>query len=269
MVVDFFKMSGTGNDFIVLDNRQHQYKTTDTPVWVKICQRRTGIGADGVLLFNQAKDPKNDFSMSIINADGSVGEMCANGARCLLFFAHHILKLKSFSQYNFETLNGVYSGEVGEYEVKLRMTEIFDVQKIKLDGMGPFKHSFYVNTGVPHSLFEVKNLDHFNVYEEGKRIRHHPLFSKGCNVNFFERLGPRELKLRTFERGVEDETLSCGTGVTAAGIMAQKILGIENELVVKTRGGTLKVLFDKNLEHVHLCGPVEMVFIGKTQLEFR
>jgi len=269
MIIDFFKMSGTGNDFVVLDNRENKYKATDTMLWKKMCQRRTGIGADGVLLFNKSKNPSYDFSMSIINSDGTVGEMCANGARCLLFFAHHALKFKSSTKYTFETLNGVYSGEVLGSEVSLKMTEISDIQKIKLNGLGLNKKNFYVNTGVPHSLFEVDDLENFDVEAVGKKIRHDSRFKNGTNVSFFQILDNHEIFLRTFERGVEGETLSCGTAVTAVGVMAQKILGMKDKVIVLTAGGTLSVHFDDTLSNVYLKGLVEVVYRGNTKLEFR
>lgn len=266
MILDFIKISATGNDFIILDNREQLYKPSDTPLWVKLCERRTGIGADGVLLLNNSSE--YDFEMSIINADGSIGEMCANGARALCLYAHKILGLKDDPLYTFSTLSGVYQAEVlDDVHVKLQMTQIHDIQKYDLTKFG-FSSSFFVDTGVPHALFEVENLNEYDVNTEGARIAHDEIFPKGTNVNFYQRKEDG-YAIRTFERGVEGETLSCGTGVTALAVMANKLHQSQERVLVEARGGDLQVDFNSDLSQVFLIGPANIVFLGKTQLEFR
>jgi diaminopimelate epimerase len=257
----FTKMNATGNDFIVIDNRNEIVKAENKDLWHRLCQLKTGVGADGVLLLE--KSSRCDFKMRYINADGGEVEMCGNGARAITSFAHDVLPAKK-ETYQFETMNCVYECSVDPvHGYRLRMTELYDVEKFKLDSLKvECRNSMYMNTGVPHAVFEVSGLLEFPVFEKGKSVRYNPMFEKGTNANFFEVVGPQHLRIRTYERGVENETLSCGTGVTATAIAASKIYGWQDEILLETLGGRLAVQFNSDFSTVYLCGKVEKVFNG-------
>ncbi|MDO9182989.1 MAG: diaminopimelate epimerase [Bacteriovorax sp.] len=260
-MINFTKMNATGNDFVVIDNRDQLVNAGDVELWKKLCSLKTGIGADGILLLE--KSTKADFKMRYINADGGEVEMCGNGGRAITAFAHEIIKpIKNI--YHFETMNGLYECSIDSaYGFRLKMTELYDVDKINLDSLKiPNKNSMYLNTGVPHSVFEVENVQKYPVFENGKNIRYSPLFEKGCNANFYEVVNSKHLRVRTYERGVENETLSCGTGVTATAIAAAKKYNWKDEIVLETLGGTLAVKFNADFSEVFLCGKVEKIFIG-------
>jgi diaminopimelate epimerase len=261
MKLKFTKMNATGNDFIVIDNREGLVSADSKDLWHRLCCLKKGIGADGVLLLE--KSPKLDFKMRYINADGGEVEMCGNGARAITAFAHDQLVNKK-EIYQFETMNGVYECSLDSvHGFKLKMSELYDVDKINLSSLVlAKKHSLYLNTGVPHCVFEVNSLKDFPVFEEGRAVRYDPLFAKGANANFFEVIGKNNLSVRTYERGVENETLSCGTGVTAAAIAAAKIYHWSHEILVQTLGGPLAVMFNEDFSAVYLCGTVEQVFTG-------
>lgn len=254
-------MNATGNDFIVIDNRLQVVSAENKELWKKICALKSGIGADGVLLLE--KSTISDFKMRYINADGGEVEMCGNGARAITAFAYEILETKK-ETYHFETMNGIYECSLDSiYGHRLKMTELYDVDKIDLTPLNiENKHSMYLNTGVPHCVFEVQNVLNFPVFEKGKSVRYSPLFIKGTNANFFEVIAPRQLRVRTYERGVENETLSCGTGITATAIAAAKFYQWSDEIVLETPGGRLTVLFNTDFSSVYLCGKVDKIFIG-------
>ena len=260
--LEFAKINATGNDFIVFDNRNQIVSADDKEMWNKLCSLKTGIGADGVLLLE--KSDKADFRMRYINADGGEVEMCGNGGRAITAFAQELLVPKK-DTYFFETMNGIYQCSLDEkFGFRLRMTELYDLDKIKLDTLNlKHKNALYLNTGVPHSVFEVENILEYPVFTEGKNIRYNPIFEKGSNVNFFEVIAPKYLRVRTYERGVENETLSCGTGVTATAIAAARIYKWSDEIVIETLGGRLAVQFNSDFSEVYLCGKVEKVFVGK------
>jgi diaminopimelate epimerase len=255
-------MNATGNDFIVIDNRKQIVSADNRDYWKQLCMLKTGIGADGVLLLE--KSSKADFRMRYINADGGEVEMCGNGGRAITAFAHEILESPK-NTYQFETMNGIYECALdASHGYRLKMTELYDVDKIKLDSLNiKNKHSMYMNTGVPHCVFEIENILEYPVFEHGKSVRYNPIFAKGSNANFFEVVGPKHLRVRTYERGVENETLSCGTGVTAAAIAAAKFYYWSEEIILETLGGRLAVQFNSDFSEVYLCGKVEKVFIGR------
>lgn len=262
--INFFKLNATGNDFIAIDNRENLLNTNQTLLFEKMCTFKSGIGADGVLLLEKSKD--FDFKMRYLNADGGEVEMCGNGARAITFFAK-LLGIKKMHPdfYSFETMNGNYTCiEMNNDQMKLEMVELYDVNKFQLNFFKfNFKNSMYLNTGVPHCVFEVENLKSFPVFETGKMVRFNELFTKGANANFFEIVEKNRIRVRTYERGVENETLSCGTGVTATVIAYAKIYGIKDEVVAETLGGELKVFFNEDFSKVYLAGKVEKVFEGK------
>ncbi len=259
--LNFTKMNATGNDFIVIDNRNSFVEAENRQLWSKLCTLKIGIGADGVLLLE--KSSKADFRMRYINADGGEVEMCGNGGRAITAFAHEILETKKDS-YQFETMNGIYECSLDPvHGYRLKMTELYDVEKINLDSIDiKNKHSMYMNTGVPHCVFEVEDITNYPVFEKGKSVRYNPLFAKGSNANFYEIIGTKHLKVRTYERGVEGETLSCGTGVTATAIAAAKIYKWSDEIQIETLGGKLAVQFNADFSAVYLCGKVEKIFEG-------
>ncbi len=262
--MDFYKYSGTGNDFIVLDNRSRKYSSLNSEVWTKLCHRRTGIGADGVLLLESSND--YDFKMVYLNADGDKAEMCGNGARSITHFSHFILKLKASTSYSFEVNEVAYHSKIlSENSVEVEMKDIKDINQIDLSSLSNYKYCKYLNTGVPHCVFEVDDLDNLNVAMIGKKIRNNKLFENGTNVNFFE-IKDEIISMRTFERGVEDETLSCGTGAVATAIAISMKYNTTGKLELITKGGTLQVRHNKDFTQAYLLGPVELVYSGQYSL---
>jgi diaminopimelate epimerase len=260
MKIDFFKYSATGNDFIVVDNRAHKYDSANTKLWSELCHRKLGIGADGVLFLETSTSA--DFHMRYLNADGGEVEMCGNGARSITHFAH-FLGLKTAPDYKFTTAKGKYSAEVlGANLIKVQMTELFDENKYLLQDFKISDSCWYLNTGVPHCVFEVNELEKYSVYEKGKLVRFDGRFPEGSNANFCQRVKGNIFGLRTYERGVEGETLSCGTGAVATAIVVAKKYQIENQVILKTPGGILTVSFNSDFSKVYLAGDVKQVFIG-------
>ncbi len=258
----FMKINATGNDFIVIDNRQQLQRAEDRELWARLCHLKSGIGADGVLLLEASV--RADFKMRYINADGGEVEMCGNGARAITAFAHKALALNK-EIYTFETMNGIYECALDKnYGYRLKMTELYDIDKVQTHFPNiASKSAMYLNTGVPHCVFEVENLMDFPVYEKGRMVRFDERFEKGCNANFFEVLLPGHLRVRTYERGVENETLSCGTGITATAIAAAKFYKWKEEVLIDSLGGRLAVQFNEDFSTVYLCGQVQIVFVGK------
>jgi diaminopimelate epimerase len=263
--ISFTKFNATGNDFVVIDNRELTYAADDKKRWAAMCSLKTGIGADGVLLLE--KSDKVDFKMRYINADGGEVEMCGNGARAITAFANEVLNVKK-EIYRFETMNGIYECALDPvYGYRLKMTELYDIGKIPLNDLDSKMHaskSLYMNTGVPHAVFEVKGILDYPVLDNGRVVRHDGRFPKGSNANFFEVITPKHIRIRTFERGVENETLSCGTGATATALAAAKFYGWNEEVVLETLGGRLAVKFSADLKDIYLCGKVEKIFTGTT-----
>lgn len=261
MIVDFFKYQGTGNDFIILDNRENFYAGITNEEVKFMCNRHKGIGADGLMLLNQKEN--FDFEMVYFNADGNPGSMCGNGGRCLVKFASEMgIKKK---EYSFTAIDGPHLAEIDlDKEVSLKMN---DVNKVDFD-----LNHYVLDTGSPHYVQNVNDLREFNVFAEGQKIRQSKEFAKeGINVNFVEKLDKNHIYVRTYERGVEDETLSCGTGITAAALISAHNDNGFNRVEVKTRGGELSVEFDKISEteftNIWLTGPATFVFRGKIELK--
>jgi diaminopimelate epimerase len=258
MRVPFYKYQGTGNDFVLIDNRTNLFDRERRDLVAKLCHRRFGIGADGFILL-QNKDGY-DFEMVYYNADGNESTMCGNGGRCIVQFAYDLGVIGA--QTRFLAVDGPHDAQVKEGMVHLHM---IDVSKITDYGDG----TFFLNTGSPHFIRKVEKIDQFSVFEEGKKIRYSDRFQPGgTNVNFMEFVDGR-LFVRTYERGVEDETYSCGTGVTAAAIVAS-LLGASTPVAIKTLGGDLEVSFTKHdnqrYTEVYLCGPAKQVFKGEIEI---
>lgn len=259
MKIPFHKISATGNDFLIIDNRQSIF-VRDSLLISGICDRNSGIGSDGVVLLESSEAA--DFKMVFFNPDGSRVGMCGNAGRAVTFFAHHILKMKSEGEYFFETLNSRYHSKINGDWVELQMSELRDVGKIDLAKFSGFLSSMFLNTGVEHAVFQVDDLANFPVEEVGRKIRYDKIFENGTNVDFFQVDGEGKLSVRTYERGVEGETLSCGTGVTAVAIAASKMFGMQKNIEINTRGGLLKVSFDRKLTEIILAGKVEVILEG-------
>ncbi len=257
--IQFYKYQGTGNDFVMIDNRDLQFPKEENLI-LKLCDRRFGIGGDGLILLENDDDAARfDFKMVYYNSDGRESTMCGNGGRCIVAFAHFLNIFEDRCHFN--AIDGAHEGEVNGSEIKLKM---IDVETARKDG-----ESFVLNTGSPHYVKFVENVENTDVFGEGKRIRNSENYAaEGINVNFVQPLSEQELFVRTYERGVEDETYSCGTGVTAAALtwMEQQNL---DEVRIKVLGGNLKVYAKKQdgrFTDVWLEGPAKMVFNGKINI---
>jgi diaminopimelate epimerase len=258
MKLNFYKYHGTGNDFIIIDNRKGEIELTKKQVKF-LCDRRFGIGADGLMLLNTK--PGYDFEMKYYNSDGRESTMCGNGGRCLVKFASE-MGIKR-SEYKFIAIDGEHEADMDDDGwVNLKMQDVNKVDHNWGDAI--------VNTGSPHYVKPVNDIKGLNVYQEGRDIRYSRQFEKeGINVNFVEQ-DEDHIFVRTYERGVEDETLSCGTGVTAAALVSAHNDRGFNRVEVETMGGKLAVEFDKiddeHFTNIWLCGPAELVFKGEMDL---
>jgi len=264
----FTKMNGAGNDFILFDNRTGSIALDRTQI-AQLCDRHRGVGADGILLLEKPTN-RADFRMRYFNADGGEAEMCGNGARCFARFANKIAGQKA--QLSFETPAGVISAELAGDLVTLQMTDPTDLRlNIDLSTPGENKTVHFINSGVPHVVIPVAKIDDADVRRDGAAIRHHKMFSpNGTNVNFIEKRGPNQIAIRTYERGVEGETLACGTGIVASALIFAANEKSSSPITVTTRGGDeLQVGFDKadeGFRNVTLTGPAEFVFEGSIDL---
>lgn len=261
MTIHFYKYQGTGNDFIVADNRKNEILLTTAQI-NNLCDRRFGIGADGLMLLNQK--PGFDFEMKYYNADGNPGSLCGNGGRCMTKFAYHLGIHREL--YRFLAADGVHEAEIDmDGIVSLKMKDVKTIRK--------FHNDFILDTGSPHYIKMVTNVMDLDVFKKGSEIRHSKEFEEeGINVNFVEQLEEADkIIVRTYERGVEDETFSCGTGVTAAALVCYHNENGFNDVEVKTPGGILSVEFDRidenKYENIWLCGPAENVYEGTVQVK--
>ncbi len=256
MAFTFYKYHGTGNDFIVIDNRENLYNKKDTKLTAHLCNRRFGIGADGLILLEN--DQRNDFKMVYFNADGNESSMCGNGGRCIVAFAKFLNIINRTTVFN--AIDGAHNAIIENGIVELQMQ---DVKKIE-------DHSthLFLNTGSPHHIQIEQNVDDIDVKSLGAKIRFgSPYNEVGSNVNFVSKINTNIFKIRTYERGVEDETLSCGTGVTAAALaMHYREEALGENISLKTLGGELKVRFKKvknTYADIWLIGPSIQVFKGE------
>jgi len=268
--IPFSKMSGTMNDFIIIDNRQNVLNVSPEkrPQWVqKICTRKYSIGADGVILIEDS--PSADFKWQFYNCDGSRAEMCGNGARCAARFSY--LEGISGPHLKFETDAGIIEAHVNEKNVKIKMTEPSQPKlNMELSSEGAKLTLSKINTGVPHAVMEVEKLDDFTLdtlRNLGKTIRNHKHFEpKGTNVTFLEIVDKTHIKVKSYERGVEDITYACGTGVVAAALIANARGFTHSPTDVETPGGHLKVYFERGdksqFQNVYLEGDARMIYKG-------
>ncbi len=270
--MEFAKLQGSGNDFIVIDNRDAKVERflekkgiSIKDFVVKLCAFHTGIGADGLILIENPENTENHFKWRFFNSDGSVAEMCGNGSRCAVRFAYQMGICPEEAR--FETLAGVIKATVkeGGKRVKVKLTKPHGQRELSLEVDGNVFNGFFLNTGVPHFVSVVEDLESLDVVKYGRAIRFHKAFEpKGSNVNFIKVEDEKSVKIRTYERGVESETLACGTGATASAIVAF-LAGLvkQKPVQVKTKGGeVLSIDFDESLEEVYLEGDVYWVFDG-------
>jgi diaminopimelate epimerase len=261
MKLTFFKYQGTGNDFILVDNRKNGISLSTEQIH-QLCDRRFGIGADGLMLMNEKSG--YDFEMKYFNSDGQEGSMCGNGARCMVKFVYHLGIHREL--YKFLAVDGAHEAEIDiDGIVSLKMKDVRTIKK--------FHNDFIVDTGSPHYIKMVPHVMDIDVFKKGYEIRHSKEFEdEGINVNFVEQTEEVDkIIVRTYERGVEDETLSCGTGVTAAALVCYHNENGFNEVEVKTSGGNLIVEFDRvdedRFENIWLCGPAERAFEGTIEIK--
>ncbi len=250
MTIQFSKYQGTGNDFILIDNRKKQFNP-DVSLIQRMTDRRFGIGADGMMLIEN--DDAYDFKMIYFNADGSQS-LCGNGSRCAVHFANHLGMIDK--ETNFITTDGLHHAFIENEKIHFQLHDIKDI--------GIFEEYSFIDNGSPHHIRFVENLKEFDVVGSGRSIRYSDQYPKGTNVNFVE-ISEKKLLVRTYERGVENETLSCGTGVTASAIAAS-FRGLSSPIDIETPGGTLSVSFEKQkngvFSKVYLSGPAVRVFDG-------
>ena len=265
-MLHFTKMNGAGNDFVVVDNRLLNHALTGDRI-ARLCDRHRGVGADGLLAVEPA-EAGADFRMRYYNADGGEAEMCGNGARCFARFAGRLAGLTE--KVSFETIAGTIVAEFVGDRVRLAMSEPRDIRmNLALPVNGETVTAHFVNTGVPHAVVPVADLEAVPVAALGAAIRYHEAFApRGTNANFMSPCGGDTIAIRTYERGVEAETLACGTGVVASALVFHSLTGTPGPIRVRVRGGdTLEVGFERDgngYRNVTLTGPADFVFEGET-----
>ncbi|MCF6180982.1 diaminopimelate epimerase [Lutibacter sp.] len=255
MNLHFYKYQGAGNDFIMMDNRALLFPKNNQSLINKLCDRRFGIGADGLILLENSIN--YDFKMTYFNANGKEGTMCGNGGRCIVAFAKELNIIEIST--TFEAIDGEHTATLKKGLISLKMMDIDTIEE--------FDNHTFLNTGSPHHIIFQSDIDTINIKDKGAKIRYgKPYFEEGANVNFVEQISDDAFKMRTYERGVEDETLACGTGATAVAIAANKTnKTTANSIKLKVLGGKLEVSFNvknKIYTDVFLTGPAVKVFEG-------
>lgn len=265
MKIDFYKYQGTGNDFIIIDNRNLTFQATQSQIET-LCHRRFGVGADGLILLENSPDA--DFKMVYYNSDGRLSSMCGNGGRCIAAFAMHLGIGKPAAMLRFTAVDGFHTAQIIEtinqgFIVDLEMQPVHGIEQ-------PNEYTVILNTGSPHFVRICHDVDSLDLMTEARKIRYSERFAaQGINVNYIQKTGD-SLKVRTYERGVEDETYSCGTGVVASCLAADVLMQGFQPLQIITKGGILQVKAEKiseeNYVNVHLIGPAVKVFEGQIEL---
>jgi diaminopimelate epimerase len=265
--MDFYKYEGTGNDFVIIDDRDFKFPTADTALVAKLCNRRFGIGADGLILLQEKAGLPY---MKYFNSDGQESSMCGNGGRCFARFMHELGTIGE--EAFFEAIDGIHAVKLDfdSQQVALKMIDVTQITALE-EGV------YELNTGSPHYVqFKSENVKELPIVELAKAIRYNSNYGEsGINVNFANLVGLKEITIRTYERGVEDETLSCGTGATAVALAAAKFIGLpegNHALAVKVEGGdlTIRFYYDENkgqFSNIWLVGPANQVFKGKIDLK--
>lgn len=252
-LLKFYKYQGTGNDFVMIDNREQFFDTENLALITRLCDRKFGIGADGLILLNL--HPEYDFEMVYYNADATLS-MCGNGSRCAVHLAH---KLGMIQQETiFLAADGVHQASLKDDLIYVKMNDVDTITHVE-DG-------YFLNTGTRHYVRLVENLSDFDVFAQGKKIRYSDAFQpEGTNANFIEFDG-NEVSMRIYEKGVENETLSSGTGVTAVALVAASLKNLSSPVKVNTRGGELQISFERKekqiFSNIYMAGPAVMVFEG-------
>jgi len=252
----FYKYQGTGNDFVLIDNRTLYFSKKDASLIANICDRKYGIGADGLILLEN--HPEADFRMVYFNADGNESSMCGNGGRCIVHFAKQLDIVESNA--TFEAIDGMHEATIDKNAVvSLKMSDVLEIQN---------KNNYsFLNTGSPHHVEITEDLKNVQVKKEGAALRYELYGKEGANINFVQALQNDIFAVRTYERGVEDETLSCGTGVTAVALaMHNNGLAKSNKVTLQTEGGNLTVTFEKSgnrYTNIFLIGKATLVFKGE------
>lgn len=259
MQLSFYKYQGTGNDFVMIDNRDNLFVSTPVELIKWLCDRKFGIGADGLILLQNKAG--YDFEMLYFNSDGRESTMCGNGGRCIVKFAYNLGLVKGPCR--FLAIDGPHDGEVfTDGTVSIKMKDV--------DVVGRHQNDFVIDTGSPHYVQFCENLSALDIVKQARQIRYNEPFAQdGINVNFVS-ASERKIQVRTYERGVEDETLSCGTGVVATALSVAETQGLATgPIQVHTQGGLLQVKFKKSgsrFTDIYLSGPAEMVFKGEITL---
>ncbi|MFY7665426.1 diaminopimelate epimerase [Flavobacterium sp.] len=259
MKIHFYKYQGAGNDFVMIDNRSGSFPTTNHKLVQQLCDRRFGIGADGLIAIEPSEN--TDFKMLYYNSDGNFGSMCGNGGRCAVAFASKLGIVDK--QTTFEATDGLHTAKISDATVSLSMNDVTEIRKLDT--------GLFLNTGSPHLVLVVDDVETVDVAHLGAHFRNDPIFAPGgTNVNFVQIIDDSTLKMRTFERGVEAETLACGTGATAAALALfyeKKLLS--NHVNLHVAGGTLAVHFSfdgRAFTTVELIGPAKEVYSGTIDL---
>ncbi len=263
--MNFVKYQGTGNDFVLIDDRNETFPTHDQALVAHLCHRRFGIGADGLILLQPGPSelsPRYDFRMIYFNADGAEGSMCGNGGRCIVRFAHDLGLFTTKTR--FRAVDGDHLAEVRGDDIFLKMGDVNPSDT----PIHNAPESHFLHTGSPHVVRFTDDLEVLDVVSEGRAIRYaEPFRPGGTNVNFTQVLGDNVLFVRTYERGVEDETYSCGTGVTAAALAAHRQFAMPGPVAIRTLGGDLCVSFEERADgsytNIYLIGPAKRVFAGQ------
>jgi diaminopimelate epimerase len=255
MELTFYKYQGTGNDFVIIDNRQLVFDKNNTNLIAKMCDRKFGIGADGLILLEEHNT--TDFKMVYFNADGHQSSMCGNGGRCIVHFAAFLGMITKKTA--FQAIDGIHNAEILTNDtISLEMNPVKDIKDAGTN--------IFLNTGSPHHVEMVDNLENYDVVKNGADLRHKMYGEEGANINFVEQKDETTFAVRTYERGVENETLSCGTGVTAVAIaMFHQQKTAHKKITLKTPGGDLEVRFtvdNDTYTNVFLTGPAKQVFKG-------
>jgi len=258
--INFTKMNGTGNDFIIFDNRTGLFTGNESDYFKKICTRKFSVGADGILLVDGKEG--NTISMRYFNNDGYEADMCGNGGRCVAQFVRdkNIIQSDSFI---IKARDGMHTVSMKKDDVKLNLNPTSKITAcLNLVRDRELKEGGYIEVGVPHYILFTNHIENIKVREEAPYYRNNEVFSRGVNVNFVHYLGNNQIQVRTYERGVEDETLSCGTGCVASALISSNYFNITSPVHVITRGGELTVEFDESYKNVFLVGKAEVVYEG-------
>lgn len=264
-------MNGAGNDFVLADNRDGRWRFSSAQV-ARLCHRQRGIGADGLILLVPCTSGRADWAWEFFNSDGTRAEMCGNGARCFARFVQRLTGVPD--RLSFETAAGVITATFQGERVTVNLTDPCALcLNLPLEAAGTRLTVHTLDTGVPHAVVFVPDAETAPVNVWGAALRHHPHFApRGTNVNLVQVLGPGRIRVRTYERGVEGETLACGTGVTAAALITARLHGLAPPVQVQVQGGdTLAVDFDRDGDrfvNVRLTGPADFVFEGRMEIEY-